>query len=334
MSKPLYEEVIDEIGTQTLARVGLNIFSIDTFRGYGASVSGTNNIFYQSDKRKGVLTPDRTADDTDETYSQKLKNGVSSFRGYMYESIDENNQNISNALFDNGEKAYTSDTIADIRSVAGMIKDGKKYENLTDKEKAKFDNVKLNYDDELNSVLAGNDNFGYFKSQDTQTDLVTYDKNGKVIKKEQLKAIKNTEGLLAIEKTPELDENGNKIKIIQKDKDGNIKKDKNGNVIYKTKMTNKLDKDNKPIYKYLGKDENGNEKDINLKVPFDDYKRHRQNLEEMIEKAKNNPADKKAQEKARAAEMALEKLNKSNLTNKFISSISFTIVFMLLPVSI
>lgn len=28
MSKAIYEEIIDEIGTQTLARFGLNIFSL------------------------------------------------------------------------------------------------------------------------------------------------------------------------------------------------------------------------------------------------------------------------------------------------------------------
>ena len=42
MSKAIYEEIIDEIGTQTLARFGLNIFSLNTYAGYGASVKMTN----------------------------------------------------------------------------------------------------------------------------------------------------------------------------------------------------------------------------------------------------------------------------------------------------
>ncbi|WP_233707728.1 hypothetical protein [Helicobacter aurati] len=43
MAKALYEEVIDEIGTQTLARLGLNIFSFNTYAAYGASVTMTND---------------------------------------------------------------------------------------------------------------------------------------------------------------------------------------------------------------------------------------------------------------------------------------------------
>lgn len=253
MSKALYEEVIDEIGTQTLARVGLNIFSIDTFKGYGASVKGTNNLFYQADKRKGNLTPERKENDTDETYKHKLKNGVSTFRGYMFESIDENNQNIASALRNNGKKTYTTDTIYDIRNVAGMIKDGKKYENLDEKGRAKFDFIKQNYEEELNDVLNGNDKFGDFGKHDTQTDLVTHDKDGNIIKKEQHKVIKNTNDLLK--------------------------------------------------ERYLS----GND---GLKVPFDDYKHHRKNLEEMIDSDQTPP------EKKEAAKIALEKLNKSNFANK------------------
>ncbi|WP_181371313.1 hypothetical protein [Helicobacter pylori] len=37
-TKEFYEEVIEEIGTQTLARLGLNIFSLNTYKAYGASV--------------------------------------------------------------------------------------------------------------------------------------------------------------------------------------------------------------------------------------------------------------------------------------------------------
>lgn len=52
-----------------------------------------------------------------------------------------------------------------------------------------------------------------------------------------------------------------------------------------------------------------------LKVPFDDYKRHRKNLEKMIAKGENsdNPKDK---EKAEKAQIALDKLNANNLCNR------------------
>lgn len=253
MSKPIYEEVIDEIGTQTLARVGLNIFSFSTYNAYGASVTMTNNTIYQHDRKKGMLTPELKDDDTDETYNQKLKNGKSTYRGYMFETLEEGSQNIKNAFFNKGDKTYTTDTIYDIRNTARLIQDGKKLENLNDKDRAKFEMIMQNYGDEVNNVLKGNDNFGNFAKCDMVTDLVTYDKNGDIIKQEQLKVIGNTKNLL---------------------------KDR-----------------------YLSGE-------VDLKVPFDDYKRHRENLEEMINDPKTKPETKEA------AKMALDKLNKSNYANR------------------
>ena len=253
MSKPIYEEVIDEIGTQTLARIGLNIFSFSTYNAYGASVTMTNNTMYQYDRKKGMLAPELKDDDTDETYNQKLKKGKSTYRGYMFETLEEGLQNIKNAFFNKGDKTYTTDTIYDIRNTARLIQDGKKLENLNDKDRAKFEMIMQNYGDEVNKVLKGNDNFGNFAKCDMVTDLVTYDKNGDIIKQEQLKVIGNTKNLL---------------------------KDR-----------------------YLSGE-------VDLKVPFDDYKRHRENLEEMINDPKTDPETKEA------AKMALDKLNKSNYANR------------------
>lgn len=253
MSKPIYEEVIDEIGTQTLARIGLNIFSFSTYNAYGASVTMTNNTMYQHDRKKGMLTPELKDDDTDETYNQKLKNGKSTYRGYMYETLEEGFQNVNNAFLNKGDKTYTTDTIYDIRNTARFIQDGKKLENLNEKDRAKFEMIMQNYGDEVNDVLKGNDNFGNFSKCDMVTDLVTYDKDGNIIKQEQLKVIGNTDNLL---------------------------KDR-----------------------YLSGE-------VYLKVPFDDYKRHRENLEEMINDPKTDP------EKKEAAKMALDKLNKSNYANR------------------
>lgn len=310
MSKPIYEEVIDEIGTQTLARVGLNIFSFSTYNAYGASVTMTNNTMYQHDRKKGMLAPELKDDDTDETYNQKLKKGKSTYRGYMFETLEEGAQNIKNAFFNKGDKTYTTDTIHDIRWATKIKKDSKKHENLDEKDRAKFDHIMRNYGDEVDDASNGKDNFGSFTKCDTETDLVTYDEDGNIVNRQQLKASNNTKVLLAKEQTPELDENGNEIKIPKRDKDGNIKRDKNGNICYRKKMTDKLDKNGNPIYKYIGKDEFGNDKDIDLKVPFDDYKRHRENLEEMINDPKTDPETKKA------AKMALDKLNKSNYANR------------------
>lgn len=200
-----------------------------------------------------MLAPELKDDDTDETYNQKLKKGKSTYRGYMFETLEEGSQNIKNAFFNKGDKTYTTDTIYDIRNTARLIQDGKKLENLNDKDRAKFEMIMQNYGDEVNKVLKGNDNFGNFAKCDMVTDLVTYDKNGDIIKQEQLKVIGNTKNLL---------------------------KDR-----------------------YLSGE-------VDLKVPFDDYKRHRENLEEMINDPKTDPETKEA------AKMALDKLNKSNYANR------------------
>ena len=44
-AQPLHEEIINEIGTQTLAKFGLNIFNLNTYAGYEESVKGSNNVF-------------------------------------------------------------------------------------------------------------------------------------------------------------------------------------------------------------------------------------------------------------------------------------------------
>ena len=51
-AQPLHEEIINEIGTQTLARFGLNIFSLNTYGAYSASVEGSINTFNAYDKHK------------------------------------------------------------------------------------------------------------------------------------------------------------------------------------------------------------------------------------------------------------------------------------------
>ncbi|MDE5817690.1 MAG: hypothetical protein K2H55_09320, partial [Helicobacter sp.] len=50
--KELYEEVIDEIGTQTLARLGLNIFNVNTYAAYSASVTMTNDTVRAYNRHK------------------------------------------------------------------------------------------------------------------------------------------------------------------------------------------------------------------------------------------------------------------------------------------
>ena len=241
MSKALHEEIINEIGTQTLARLGLNIFSFDTYNAYGASVTMSN--------------------EASRAFNQH-KNNPQAF-GQYFEELDIGMENIKSAFFNTGEKTYTTDTLFEIQKAQQQIKDGKK---LKGEQKIKFDSIIEIYGDEvknmdfnapdIQALIQSDTREGKGKAlkNHTNTDTVTFDKNGKIIKKAQLKVIKDTEGLLED--------------------------------------------------RYL---QNNDE----LKMPFDDYKRHKENLEEMIKNPKNS------QEKAKA-QKALEMLNKNNFANRII----------------
>ncbi|WP_258221535.1 hypothetical protein [Helicobacter pylori] len=55
-TKEFYEEVIEEIGTQTLARLGLNIFSLNTYKAYGASVGMSADTFRAYERHQKTHT--------------------------------------------------------------------------------------------------------------------------------------------------------------------------------------------------------------------------------------------------------------------------------------
>lgn len=244
-TKALYEEVIDEIGTQTLARFGLNIFnlpvnfSFGSYEAYDAAVRATQDTFRAYDKHKN----------NDKYYGQ------------TFEELDIGQQNIKDSLFNTGNKTYTTDTLADIKKVRDIRASGKDITKLNTEDREKYEYIMANYPDEVENMDFGKLGNLVRKNHNT-TDTVTRDKNGNNVKTAQLKVIKDTEGLLE---------------------------------------DRYLEGENAP-------DE--------LKMPFDDYKRHREKLEEMIAKGKNNPNDKKAVDKARKAEKALEKLKANNMCNR------------------
>lgn len=239
--KAFVEEVIEEIGTQSLAKLGLNIFSLNTYAAYGASAQMTS--------------------DTARAYNQHKKNDK--FFGQTFEELDIGIQNVKDSLFNTGNKTYTTDTLADIKYAQDILKSNKKIENLDEKDRQKVEYILAYYADEVENMDFSDPILAALAHKNhTTTDTVTLDKEGNVIKTAQLKVIKDTEGLLE---------------------------------------DRYLDGENAP-------DE--------LKMPFDDYKRHREKLEEMIAKGKNNPNDEKAVDKARKAEKALEKLNANNLCNR------------------
>ncbi|EEO24383.2 MULTISPECIES: hypothetical protein [Helicobacter] len=240
--KALYEEVIEEIGTQTLARFGLNIFSLNTYAAYGASVQMTL--------------------DANKAYNQHRNNPA--YFGQTFEELDIGNQNIKDSLANNGNKTYTTDTLADIKNVREILDSGKKLENLNEKDRTKVEHILTYYGDEVKNMDFNK--IGDFATKNHNTaDTITLDKHGNVIKTAQLKVIRNTEGLL---------------------KDRYLKGD------------NAVDE---------------------LKVPFDEYKEHKENLEKMIANGKQNPNDEKAVAKAEKAKIALEKLNASNTCNRLMA---------------
>lgn len=228
-SQALSEVLIDEIGTQTLARLGLNIFSLNTYGAYSASVTATNIVSNSYDQHK------------------KNKN----FFGQTFEDLDVGQKNILSALRNNGQRTYTTDELADIRNAADILS-GKKYENLNDKDKNKFDFIMRNYPEEVSSISSNENMQKHARKNDPETDTVTFDKDGNVLKRSQLKVIKNTDDLLQD--------------------------------------------------RYL-------ENNDSLTMPFDDYKKHKANLEKMI-------ASSNDQQKKEKAIKALAMLDKNNVTNR------------------
>lgn len=140
-SKALYEEVIDEIGTQTLARFGLNIFSLNTYGAYGASVTTTNIVSRTYDIRNKSESKDETL--------EKRNIRIASSRGYVFEDLDVGQKNIMSELLNKGQKTYTTDELADIKKVADIIASNKKIDKLNSKDRQKFNFVMNNYKEEV-----------------------------------------------------------------------------------------------------------------------------------------------------------------------------------------
>jgi len=231
MSNPqaLSQVLIDEIGTQTLARLGLNIFSLNTYGAYSASVTATNIV--------------------SKSYDQHKNN--KNFFGQTFEDLDVGQKNILSALKNNGQKTYTTDELFDIKNTADILLD-KKYNNLSNKDKKKFDFVMRNYSEEVSNISSNKNMQNHARKNDPKTDTVTFDEHSNVLYKSQHKVIKNTDDLL---------------------------KDR-----------------------YL-------ENNDFLTMPFDDYEKHKSNLEEIIINSKNPQKQEKATK-------ALAMLNKNNVTNR------------------
>jgi hypothetical protein len=114
-TKAIYEDIINEIGTQTLAKFGLNIFSLNTYGAYNASVEGANNTF--------------------DAYN-KHKNNPKYF-GQTFEDLDVTQRNIDSALHNRNEYYATTDNLGEVNhpvtDVRKMDKDGNVVENYQHK---------------------------------------------------------------------------------------------------------------------------------------------------------------------------------------------------------
>lgn len=112
---PLHQEIINEIGTQTLARFGLNIFNLNTYAGYEESVKGSNNVF---------------------NAYYKHKNNPNYF-GQTFEDLDVTQRNIDAALHNQDERYSTTDNLGDVNDpitdVRKLSSDGEVLENYQHK---------------------------------------------------------------------------------------------------------------------------------------------------------------------------------------------------------
>lgn len=159
--KAFVEEVIEEIGTQSLAKLGLNIFSLNTYAAYGASAQMTS--------------------DTARAYNQHKKNDK--IFGQTFEELDIGIQNIKDSLLNTENKTYTTDTLADIKYAQDILKSNKKIENLDEKDRQKVEYILAYYADEVENMDFSDPILAALAHKNhTTTDTVTLDKEGNVIK--------------------------------------------------------------------------------------------------------------------------------------------------------
>lgn len=113
--KPIHEEIINEIGTQTLAKFGLNIFSLNTYGAYEQSVRGSVNTF--------------------DAYNKHKKNP--NYFGQTFEDLDVTQRNVESALHNKKTTFATTDNLGEVNhpitDVRKLDNDGNTLENYQHK---------------------------------------------------------------------------------------------------------------------------------------------------------------------------------------------------------
>lgn len=156
-----FDELIEELGTQSLARFGLNIFNVDSYGAYMESSKLTTSM--QKAVKQHGSNP----------------NGF----GQMFEAYEVGKQNIKNAYNKNDTRAYTTDELKEIKQVY----ENKDFDKNNEIKKAM---VTSNFSKEEIKSIATNPKLDvYAKTNHTLVDVVGVDKNGNVVKEEQLKAV-------------------------------------------------------------------------------------------------------------------------------------------------
>lgn len=162
--KFLFDELVDELGTQSLARLDLNIFNLDS---YGAMVESAKHT---TKMQKAI---------------KQHGNNPNGF-GYFFEIVEVGKDNIQNTYHKNGKKSYTTDELADIQNVYN----GKEFKGKYSNERE--DAILANYSQkEIEEIVKNKKLMEYAIGQHPLVDVVSIDENGNITT-EQLKAVNDS----------------------------------------------------------------------------------------------------------------------------------------------
>ena len=162
--KFLFDELVDELGTQSLARLDLNIFNLDS---YGAMVESAKHT---TKMQKAI---------------KQHGNNPNGF-GYFFEIVEVGKDNIQNTYHKNGKKSYTTDELAEIQNVYNGKEFKGKYSN--ERENA----ILANYSQkEIEEIVKNKKLMEYAIGQHPLVDVVSIDENGNITT-EQLKAVNDS----------------------------------------------------------------------------------------------------------------------------------------------
>lgn len=162
--KFLFDELVDELGTQSLARLDLNIFNLDSCGAMVESAKHTTKM-QKAIKQHG--------------------NNPNGF-GYFFEIVEVGKDNIQNTYHKNGKKSYTTDELADIQNVYNGKEFKGKYSN--ERENA----ILANYSQkEIEEIVKNKKLMEYAIGQHPLVDVVSIDENGNITT-EQLKAVNDS----------------------------------------------------------------------------------------------------------------------------------------------